>query len=146
MFPVLPLIVITAAVLAVGVVRIINVGLSVGLILGRSVVVDRSDAVLRRGLRQRVVVVVRVIVRPPRIKSDFENNPDIVHKMTKVTMPPVIMIMVPIRVPIGRALGKDVVARNACGVARIVGLRQPLVAARALGRRVAASGSIRHEV
>ena len=143
----MPLIVITAAVLAVGVVvRIINVGLSVGLILGRSVVLDRSDAVLRRGLRQRVVVVVRVIVRPPRIKSDFENNPDIVHKMTKVTMPPVIMIMVPIRVPIGRALGKDVVARTACGVARIVGLRQLLVAARALRCRVAASDSIRREV
>ena len=61
-------------------------------------------------------------------------------------MPPVIMIMVPIRVPIGRALGKDVVARTACGVARIVGLRQLLVAARALRCRVAASDSIRREV
>ena len=144
----MPPIVITAAVLAVGVVvRIINVGLSIGLILGRSVVLDRSDGVWVRGLRQRVVVlVVRGIVRPPGIKSDLENNPDVVRKLTKVTMPPVIMIMVPIRVPIGRTLGKDVVARTACGVARIVGLRQLLVAARALGCLVAASDSIRREV
>src|SRR5262245_55571800 len=47
-----------------------------------------------------VVVIVRVVRRPPRRKPQIENHPRPINERTPLTIPPVVAIAVPVAMPI----------------------------------------------
>src|SRR5262245_31859613 len=68
--------------------------------------VRRDGAILRDVVA--VVFIIRVVRRPPRIKSDTKDHPRFVDEATPVTVPPMIATSVPVAMPISRMPRDDV--------------------------------------
>src|SRR6266508_1913318 len=58
----------------------------------------RAVAIIRKAIV--VVVIVRVVPGPPRIKSRTEDHPRSVNEAASVTIPPMVTVTVPVAMPI----------------------------------------------
>src|SRR5581483_8788198 len=86
------------------VIVIVRVRIIVAVPVGR-----RAVAIIRKAIIVEVVVrVVRIVRRPPRRKSQIEDHPCSIDEGASVTVPPVVMITVPIAMPISRSASEHV--------------------------------------
>src|SRR5581483_6006796 len=84
------------------VIVIVRVRIIVAVPVGR-----RAVAIIRKAIV--VEVIVRVVVRrPPRRKSQIEDHPRSIDERASVTVPPMVMITVPIAMPISRSASEHV--------------------------------------
>src|SRR5881409_3811590 len=58
----------------------------------------RAVAIIRKAIV--VVVIVRLVPGPPRIKSRTEDHPRSVNEAASVTIPPMVTVTVPVAMPI----------------------------------------------